>query len=279
LNEKEKESIMKLNRKHKVSFQKEGYMFSALNDREKAILDFLRDDPSLSVSQLSDLVAVSRVTVRNDLDHLASMGLVFRTRGGVQTAFHPDMLARQKENTERKKAIARKAASLIEDGDTVMIVAGTTTALIGSYLLGKRDVRIVTNSTLLLPYARMNPSLNLTLVGGEFRPQAEALVGPTALKELEQYHVKYAFIGTDGVSSQAGFTSHLVENAEIIRVMADHSRETVVLADSSKIGQAGFVKIFPLDRVSRIITDEGLEKNEKDRLSEAGISIEIVSET
>ncbi len=251
-------------------------MFSGLNEREKDILDFLRDDPSLSVSQLSELVDVSRVTVRNDLDHLASMGLVFRTRGGVQTAFHPDMLSRQKENMDAKKEIARKAADMIEDGDTVMIVAGTTTALIGSYLLGKRDVRIVTNSTLILPYARMNPALNLTLVGGEFRPQAEALVGPTALKELEQYHVKYAFIGTDGISAEAGFTSHLVENAEIIRVMADHSRETVVLADSSKIGKAGFAKIFPLERVSRLITDGHIKEEDKNRLSESGIKIEMV---
>ena len=250
-------------------------MFSGLNERERDILDHLKDDPSLSVSQISDLVKVSRVTVRNDLDHLASMGLVFRTRGGVQTAFHPDMLVRQKENQETKKAIAKAAAECIEDGDTVMIVAGTTTALIGSYLLGKRDVRIVTNSTLLLPYARMNPSLHLTLVGGEFRPQAEAMVGPMALSELEQYHVKYAFIGTDGISLKSGFTSHLVENAEIIRTMAAQSKKTIVLADSTKIGKAGFVKIFPLDRVSKIITDKNINKNDKEELAESSIKIEI----
>jgi DeoR/GlpR family transcriptional regulator of sugar metabolism len=250
-------------------------MFSGLNEREKDILDHLKDDPSLSVSQISDLVGVSRVTVRNDLDHLASVGLVFRTRGGVQTAFHPDMLARQKENQDTKKTIAKAAAAMIEDGDTVMIVAGTTTALIGSFLLGKRDVRIVTNSTLLLPYARMNPALHLTLVGGEFRPQAEAIVGPMALTELKQYHVKYAFIGTDGISTESGFTSHLVENAEIIRTMADQSRETIVLSDSTKIGKAGFVKIFPLERVSRLITDKGINENEKKELVKAGINIEI----
>lgn len=250
-------------------------MFNGLNDREREILDYLMDDPSLSVTQISDKTGVSRVTIRNDLDHLASLGLVFRTRGGVQTAFHPDMLIRQKENQDVKKAIAKEAAALIEDGDTIMIVAGTTTALIGSYLLGKRDVRIVTNSTLLLPYARMNPSLNLTLVGGEFRPQAEALVGPMALAELEQYHVKYAFIGTDGISTESGFTSHLVENAEIIRTMASQSAETVVLADSSKIGKAGFVKIFPLERVGRLITDSDIDKKHKESLAEVGIDVII----
>jgi DeoR/GlpR family transcriptional regulator of sugar metabolism len=157
-------------------------MFSGLNEREKDILDHLKDDPSLSVSQISDLVGVSRVTVRNDLDHLASVGLVFRTRGGVQTAFHPDMLARQKENQDTKKTIAKAAAAMIEDGDTVMIVAGTTTALIGSFLLGKRDVRIVTNSTLLLPYARMNPALHLTLVGGNSGPKPKRLWVPWPLQ-------------------------------------------------------------------------------------------------
>jgi DeoR/GlpR family transcriptional regulator of sugar metabolism len=86
-------------------------MFSGLNEREKDILDHLKDDPSLSVSQISDLVGVSRVTVRNDLDHLASVGLVFRTRGGVQTAFHPDMLARQKENQDTKKNYCQSGGS------------------------------------------------------------------------------------------------------------------------------------------------------------------------
>jgi DeoR/GlpR family transcriptional regulator of sugar metabolism len=96
-----------------------------------------------------------------------------------------------------------------------------------------------------------------------------------ALTELKQYHVKYAFIGTDGISTESGFTSHLVENAEIIRTMADQSRETIVLSDSTKIGKAGFVKIFPLERVSRLITDKGINENEKKELVKAGINIEI----
>ena len=148
-----------------------------LTVRERKIVEILSEEGKVGVTEISERLNVSKVTVRSDFAGLVEKGVIVKTRGGAVPAMHPDILERQRDKNEVKRAIAKEAASMIEDGDTVMIVAGTTTALIGNYLLGKRDIRIVTNSTLLLPYARMNPSLNLTIVGGEFRPQAEAMVG------------------------------------------------------------------------------------------------------
>ena len=132
-----------------------------------------------------------------------------------------------------------------------MIEAGTTTALIAKYLLGKRDVHVVTNSTLVIPYARFNPSLHLTVVGGEFRPSTESLVGPVALRDLEEFHVRIAFIGTDGFSLESGLTTHLVEGAEIVRKMQAQAKRTVLVADSSKWGKVGFARVLPLGEVDR----------------------------
>ena len=157
-----------------------------------------------------------------------------------------------------------------------MVEAGTTTALIVRYLIGKRDLHIVTNSTLLIPYARTNPQLHLTVVGGEFRPATESLVGPIALRELEEFHVRKVFLGTDGFSLENGSSTHLVEGAEVNKRMALQGEQRFLVADSSKYGRSGFVRMLPLKRYNKIITDRGMSDDVAAMLAEAGLEIERV---
>lgn len=233
-------------------------MSETLPERERKIIDLIAEKGMVSVSLLSRHLRVSAVTVRTDLRSLEKKGFIVRSRGGVAPSFHPGILERQRERVEEKIRIARAAADLILDGDTVMIEAGTTTALIGRYLLGKRDIHIVTNSTLLFSYTRVNPGIQLTLTGGEFRRSTESMVGSLALKTLEQFNVRLAFVGTDGFSLEKGMTTHLLEGAEIVKAMAKQADKTILVADSSKYGKAGFVRVLPLKSVGMIITDEGL---------------------
>ncbi|HUX13353.1 MAG TPA: DeoR/GlpR family DNA-binding transcription regulator [Spirochaetia bacterium] len=246
-----------------------------LNEREREILEILMDNRANSVAEISKLLAVSSVTVRNNLNSLADKGVVVRTWGGAAPAFHPEIMARQRQMTEAKARIARAAAALVRDGDTLMIEAGTTTALIARYLFGKRDLFIVSNSNLVVPYTRANPALRLTLVGGEFRPSSESTVGPVALEQLERFHVRLAFVGTDGFSRENGLTTHLVEGAEIVKKMAAQAEQVVLTADSSKYGKSGFVRVLPLERMNRIITDEGLDLSIQDELRSQGLDVEI----
>jgi DeoR family transcriptional regulator, galactitol utilization operon repressor len=139
-----------------------------------------------------------------------------------------------------------------------MIEAGTTTALVVRYLLGKRDVQVVTNSTLVFSYARLNPALQITLTGGEFRRETESMVGPVALRTLAGLNVRLAFVGTDGFTLEKGLTTQLVEGAEIVKAMRACAEETLLLADSTKWGKTGFVNVLPLSHVNGIITDTGL---------------------
>ena len=134
-------------------------MIARLSGRRKEILRILSEDAGATISEISDRLNVSAVTIRSDLDGLSEGGYLIRTRGGAIPAFHQSILDRQKSMAEEKARIAKAAAEMVADGDKVMIVAGTTTALIPRFLLGRRDVHIVTNSTLLLPYVRINPSL------------------------------------------------------------------------------------------------------------------------
>jgi DeoR family galactitol utilization operon repressor len=186
---------------------------------------------------------------------------------------HRAILDRQKEHQEQKNAIARAAAALVQDGDVIMIEAGTTTALVARYLLGKRDIHIVTNSTLVFSYARMNPNLQITMTGGEFRRPTESLVGPIALETISRLNVRIAFVGTDGFTLERGITTHLMEGAEILRAMRAHADTTVLVADSSKYGKIGFSTVLPLSDLDLIITDDRLEEQAVRALAEAGIAV------
>jgi len=244
-----------------------------LTEREREIVRLLAEDRGISVSKLSEHLGVSAVTIRSDLNNLATKGVVVRTRGGAAPAFHPYVVERQNLRVEEKNRIAQAAAGLVNDGDTIMIEAGTTTSLIAKYLLGKRFVNIVTNSSLILPFARLNPGIHLTVVGGEFRPATESFVGPIALQELERFHVRLAFVGTDGFSMEGGLTTHLVEGAEIVRKMAERSEGTILVADSSKFGKIGFVRVLPVQRVQTLITDGELPDGAQAELGEAGVEV------
>jgi len=244
-----------------------------LTEREKQIVRMLAEDRGISVTKLSERLGVSAVTIRSDLNNLAKKGVVVRTRGGAAPAFHPNVVVRQNLRVDEKDSIAQAAANLVNDGDTIMIEAGTTTSLIAKYLLGKRFVNIVTNSSLILPFARLNPGIHLTFVGGEFQPATESFVGPIALLDLERFHVRLAFVGTDGFSMDGGLTTHLVDGAEIVRKMAERAEQTILVADSTKFGKLGFVHVLPVREVQILITDGELPVDARTQIEEAGVQV------
>jgi DeoR family galactitol utilization operon repressor len=251
-------------------------MMTDLNERERTILDRLSTEGSVTVSALAQDLGLSEVTIRGDLKDLEDKGWLNRTRGGAAPVMHRYILERQRERQEQKNAIARAAADLVQDGDVIMIEAGTTTALVARYLRGKRDVHIVSNSTLVFSYARMNPNLQITMTGGEFRRPTESLVGPIALETISRLNVRLAFVGTDGFTLERGITTHLMEGAEIVKAMKAHAETTVLVADSGKYGKTGFTSVLPLSDMDLILTDGELDDEAARNLAEAGIRVERV---
>jgi DeoR family galactitol utilization operon repressor len=244
--------------------------------RQRKIIDLVAENGYLSVLELSSRLGVSAVTIRADLKILEEKGFVNRSRGGAQAPVHRSIIDRRRERVEEKTRIARAASALVENGDTIMIEAGTTTALIGKFLAGKQDVHIVTNSMLLFAYARSNPLIQITMTGGEFRRSTESLVGPMALRMIEALNVRLAFVGTDGFSMERGMTTHLVEGAEIVKAMVARAEVSVLVADSSKYGKAGFVNVLPLRAVSSIITDRGLDPRAVEELGSLPLKLSLV---
>lgn len=251
-------------------------MFQNLNEREAQVLELLVDEQGISVTEMGSRLGVSAVTVRSTLNALADKGVIVRTWGGAAPAFHTDILERQRASTAAKTAIARAAAELISDGDTVMIEAGTTTAAVGRFLFGKQGVHVVTNSMLFVPYGRSNPALQITVVGGRFQAATESNVGPIALRQLEQFHVDIAFVGTDGFSVEHGTTTHHVEGAEVVRTMVKRARTSVLLADSSKYGRAGFTHVLDLSDFSLVITDSGINAESRAAFRDAPVELRVV---
>jgi DeoR family transcriptional regulator, galactitol utilization operon repressor len=244
-----------------------------LKDREKTIVQLLTEDPLLTVNEISERLGVSVVTARSDLDTLAEKGYLVRTRGGAIPAFHPDIIARQQAGIDTKRRIARAAAELVRDGDTIMIESGTTTALIARYLLGRKNLKIVTDSTLILPYVRANPMVSLEIVGGIFRPATESMTGPVTVQQLSQYHVRLAFIGSDGFSCEYGLTTNFVEAAEVTRTMAQHCDTTVLVADSGKYGRRGFTRYMALSEVDILVTDSAIAGTALQEITACGVAV------
>jgi DeoR/GlpR family transcriptional regulator of sugar metabolism len=248
-------------------------MFDSLSPREEGIIQKIMENPRVSVADLAKGFGVSEVTIRNDLNDMAEQGLIVRTRGGGMPAFHPSILERQRINHAGKLRIAKAAAKMIESGDEIMLVGGTTTSLIPRHLYGKRDIKMVTNSTYLLPYARTNMGLKITFTGGEFRPENEVMVGPATLRALKQFHVATAFLGADGIQPDKGVTADSVEIAEVVRTMAAQAERLVLLADSSKTLRAGFAYIMPLEKVHTFITDKDIRPEVANAIRKAGVQL------
>lgn len=243
--------------------------------RESYILERLAKDGSLSVAALSRDLGVSEVTIRSNLRELESRGLLQRTHGGAQASTFQNVLERQQQNLELKERIATAAAELVNDWDTIMVEAGTTTALAIRGLTGRQGVQVVTNSTLAFAAARLNSALRLTLTGGNFHHESESLVGPQALRTIAEFNVRLAFIGTDGFTAERGLTTQFPEGAEVIRAMRARAEETWLLADSTKYGRAGFVSVLAMGEVAGVITDDGIGKESLKALAETGLRVVV----
>lgn len=245
-------------------------------ERESYILGRLAKEGSLSVAVLSRDLGVSEVTIRSDLRTLEERGMLARTHGGAEASGYRNVLERQLQHPGEKDRIAATAAELVQDHDLIMIEAGTTCAQIVAHLGNRRGVQVLTNSTLVFRHARLHPGLSVTLTGGTFHRTSESLVGPVALRTIEDFNVRLAFFGTDGFTAERGLTTGFSEGAEVIRAMKARAAESWLVADASKYGRAGFVSVMPLADLTGVITDAGLPAESRTELSDSGVEVRCV---
>ncbi|WP_333678892.1 DeoR/GlpR family DNA-binding transcription regulator [Muricomes intestini] len=245
-----------------------------VEDRQSRILEILSTNEKSEVRSLADLCEVSLVTVRKDLTELEERGLLRREQGYAILNDENDMRRRLAANHSIKIRLAKEAAVLIEDGDTVMIESGSCCILLADEISHtKRNVTIITNSVFMADYIGMAPNIHLVLLGGDYQSDSQAVVGPITRLGVQSFHVKYFFAGTDGYYSHTGFTGDNHLRVETLRDMARNAEEVVILTESCKFTRQGIVPEFSLGEIQYLITDAGIPGDVEREIKEHGIQV------
>ena len=242
--------------------------------RDNQILEILTSQGKVEVAYLSQLLGVSEVTVRKDLDALQAKGLVQRVHGFAQLAHPNDVGGRLAYHYEEKRLIARRAAELVPDGSTVMVESGSCCALLARELADHSNgVTIVTNSAFIANYVRDSSRVSCVLLGGTYQRDSQVMVGPLVHTCAQEFYVERLFIGADGWIEGAGFTNADQMRADAVRSMAESAAEVVVLTESEKFGQRGAIPMrLPGKQVS-VITDERISDEWSQSLERSGVAV------
>lgn len=228
------------------------------------------------VSSLADLLGVSEVTIRRDLEVLERRGLLERTHGGAvltqRMHSEPAYFEAISSNPDEKRQIGEAAARLVEPGDTIYLNGGTTTLQVFRHL-DVPGVKVITNHVGIALEAA-DRDIELLLVGGHYRAPSNSAVGPFATDALRRTYATKAFVGVEGISLRSGLTTPTAAEAEIARVMIEQTRGTViVVADHAKIGTVADFAIAPLEQVDRLVVDSGIDGGYREQLREAGVEV------
>ncbi|MET7749350.1 DeoR/GlpR family DNA-binding transcription regulator [Micromonospora sp. NPDC005367] len=232
--------------------------------RQSAILDLIRQHGGVRVSHLVSRFGVSDMTIRRDLEVLAERGLVDKVHGGATlagpgSAEEPGFAAKSIRQQAEKRAIARRAASLVEPGMAVALSAGTTTAALARLLAEVRGLTVVTNSIPVADALYQDPRADQTVVlTGGIRTPSDALTGPVAESAIGTLNVDLLFLGVHGMSPRTGFTTPNLLEAGVNRCLVGSARRLVVLADHTKWETIGIATIAALEAADILITDTGL---------------------
>ena len=255
-------------------------MTLSIAERHQYILDKLKIHGHVSVVELSRELKVSTVTIRKDLKLLEDRKLLYRTHGSAtpQDPYIADRHVNEKEKiqTEQKKRIARKATSLIEPYDSIILASGTTINELSRQIHAVEGISVITASLIAAQNLTLNQGIEVIQLGGIVRRSSSSIIGPHAENMLRGFNSNRLFLGVDGIDPDYGLTTTNAMEASLNQVMIEAATKVIVLADSSKFGRRGFGRICGLERVDMIITDTGTPQNLITRCREKGVEVLVV---
>lgn len=248
--------------------------------RRAQIAELVRQSRAVRVADLAERFKVSEVTIRNDLMQLEKQGQLVRDRGGALPLDHARELTtllaveqRAHLQIEEKQRIAKAAAALVSPGDTILMDAGTTVVEMAPHLAGITPLTVVTNALNVALEVSAKTEAKVILLGGNFSRESSSTLGSLAERTLSELIVQKAFLGTQAFDLENGFTDTTLEIAQIKRAMIRSARRVILLTDSSKLGQSGFIKVAPLTAVQTIVTDTDLPTDARTALEALGIEV------
>jgi len=253
-------------------------------ERRNIIKDLLIKNKSAKVSDLVKQFNVSEETIRRDLNQLEKEGFLEKNYGGAILVEKklpiPSVLPlseRQQQFSREKELIGRKAAELIEEEQTIILDAGTTTWHVATSLAEKGKLTIITNAMNIAEQCTKNEAASIYLLGGKLRRNSLSTVGPQAEEELKKYNANYVFLGTSGISLRHGFTSSDLYEAEMKKAMVSAGYKRVVLADHSKLQKAGLTTFCTFHDVDIFITSDLADKQVLEDIAKSGVEVIVVS--
>ncbi|SEI84472.1 DeoR/GlpR family DNA-binding transcription regulator [Sharpea azabuensis] len=244
-----------------------------MKERQNRILDALTKHEKLEVKELAEMMEVSQVTIRKDLDALTQQGLIIRNHGYATLNNSDDMNNRLAYHYEMKQRIAKKVCEDIHDGETIMIESGSCCALVALEIAqSKKNITIITNSAFIADYIR-NEDIKVILLGGEYQASSQVLVGPITINNAKNFFVDKYFIGADGFSEKSGFTGKDYLRAETVREMAKQAAHVIVVTESEKFGHIGTVNLLDTKNVAKVYTDTHIPQEDEIYLNEMNVEV------
>jgi DeoR family transcriptional regulator, fructose operon transcriptional repressor len=242
---------------------------TAADGRKAHILERISAEESLSVADLSETLGVSEMTIRRDLAELEKEGLLKRVHGGAVSSFgrsyEPPLTLRNAQSVAAKRAIARVAADMVTEGDSVALDVGSTVYEVARHLSQRRGLTVVTPSVRVLGLFLRNKDIRTIVTGGMLRPGEESLVGDLAAHAFRDLFVDKLFLGLGGIDAENGLTEYNWDDALVKRAMIRSAKEVIVVVDASKFQRTAFARIAELADIHVLVTD----RPPPDKLAEA----------
>lgn len=245
--------------------------------RRHRILRYLEEHGSAQVRQLSSLLKVSAVTIRKDLSTLEQQGLIATEHGGaymVQGA-HPNPAVPAPENLLLKKKIAAAAARFVENGDTLILHAGSTVSELARQLTNYRNLTVITTSLNVANILSNHSGVRLYVTGGELVRGTDGLSGPHAAQFFEGVFVDKVFMSSAGLSPQTGIGYSGASELVVQKAIIKSARRVYLMVDSSKIGKQAMASLGDINLAHTVVTDRGISDEHRRWLGERGVSLTI----
>lgn len=245
-----------------------------MNKRQSQILDLLTQNKKMKVTELSDILNVSQVTIRKDLCTLEDSGIIVREHGYAKLNESDDINNRLAYHYDIKQKIAEKVVESIDDGETIMIESGSCCALVALEIAKtKKDITLITNSAFIADYIRKIGNTRIILLGGEYQEESQVMVGPITRKCAEGFFVDKIFIGTDGFTKETGFTGNDYMRSETVKDMAKQASNVIIVTDSVKFQQKGVVSLLDTKKISYVYTDSNISEEIEEYLIQNEIKV------
>ena len=250
-------------------------------ERQQAITRLVNQRGRMSVNQLAREYDVTTETVRRDLSTLERMGLVRRVHGGVVpptslSLIEAGLRERDQVNTERKAQIARAALDRLPPaGGTILLDAGTTTSRFASLLPPDHALTVFTHGVPIAARLAGQRHIDLRILPGRVRRTTQAAVGADTVAALSNLRVDVAFVGTNGITAEHGFTTPDPDEAAVKRALVESGREVVALADASKFGIETAVRFASPGEIDVVVTDSDVSAADRRALTKAGVEVVV----